>query len=275
MRELHGVVFGSFTHFTPSSLKHYGLLFDRLHIVHFGAEPGAFLTDKSLADDLEFLESRGFVSGTPAGALMERDPRVGGLDVRYRDGFVVENRDHLVRRKAVTLVDEDADVSPVYEEDFPQLLSKDHPNEQARVEALVRFTLNALPVPGELSSWEDILEFKAEEHDKAWAFRRWLHSIATKPLTEAEIRDELEWSISEYTKAMDLHRLKASHGFADVFVVTPLELLEDLVKIKWSTIAKGMLWARSRKVELLEAEMKAPGKECAYIFDARKKFAGE
>jgi hypothetical protein len=34
-----------------------------------------------------------------------------------------------------------------------------------------------------------------------------------------------------------------------------------------------MLSARSRKVELLEAEMKAPGKECAYIFDARKKFA--
>jgi hypothetical protein len=266
MRELHGVVFGSSIHFTPSSLKHYGLLFDRLHVVHFGAVP--------LSADLEFLESRGIVSFTPVVTLMEQDPRVGGFAVRYRDGFVVENRDHVVRRKALTLIDGVADILPVYEEDFPQL-SNDHPNEQTRVEALLRFTLNALPVPGELSSWDDILAFKAEEHDKAWAFRRWLHSIATRPLTEAEIHDELEWSINEYTKAMDLHRLKASYRFLDVFVVTPLELLEDLVKIKWSRIAKGMLSARSRKVELLEAEMKAPGKECAYIVDARKRFSSE
>jgi hypothetical protein len=29
---------------------------------------------------------------------------------------------------------------------------------------------------------------------------------------------------------------------------------------------------KKRKVELLEAEMKAPSRECAYVFDARKRF---
>jgi hypothetical protein len=31
---------------------------------------------------------------------------------------------------------------------------------------------------------------------------------------------------------------------------------------------------KKRKVELLEAEMKAPGKECAYVFEARNSFGG-
>jgi hypothetical protein len=39
-----------------------------------------------------------------------------------------------------------------------------------------------------------------------------------------------------------------------------------------SKIAKGIMVVKKRKVELLEAEMKAPGKECAYVFEARKKF---
>jgi hypothetical protein len=36
---------------------------------------------------------------------------------------------------------------------------------------------------------------------------------------------------------------------------------------------KGVLSIKKRKVELMEAEMKAPGRECAYVFDARKRFA--
>jgi hypothetical protein len=33
-----------------------------------------------------------------------------------------------------------------------------------------------------------------------------------------------------------------------------------------------MLSIKNRKVELIEAAMKAPGRECAYVFDARKRF---
>jgi hypothetical protein len=73
---------------------------------------------------------------------------------------------------------------------------------------------------------------------------------------------------------MALHKIKTSQSFVDVFVITPLEILENLVKFNWSKIAKGALQVRKRKVELMEAEMKAPGRECAYVFDARKRFGG-
>jgi hypothetical protein len=71
---------------------------------------------------------------------------------------------------------------------------------------------------------------------------------------------------------MAIHKIKASQSAVDVFVVTPLEIIENLLKFNWSRIAKGALQVRKRKVELLEAETKALGRECAYVFDARKRF---
>jgi hypothetical protein len=44
------------------------------------------------------------------------------------------------------------------------------------------------------------------------------------------------------------------------------------MRLNLSKIAKGLLSARKRKVELLEAEMKAPGSECAYLFTSQERF---
>ncbi len=81
--------------------------------------------------------------------------------------------------------------------------------------------------------------------------------------------------VNEYREAMLIHKIKASQSFVDVFVISPLEIIEDLVKFNWSKIARGALSIRKRKVELMEAEMAAPGRECAYVFDARERFGGK
>lgn len=183
------------------------------------------------------------------------------------------------RIAAVLLSGIEADIVPICK-DLPQHLSlplPDLPELKAHQIAheqhdVIRVATQSLPAPDETCAWQDILDFKADMHDKQWAFRRWLHSLATKRLTEAEIRDDIEWSLNEYTKAMKIYHIKAAQSFVDVFLITPLEIIEDLVKLNWSKIAKGTLSVRKRKVELLEAEMKAPGRECAYVFDARKRF---
>ena len=99
-----------------------------------------------------------------------------------------------------------------------------------------------------------------------------LSDLCTKDQSEAEIDERIMYTIRQYERAMELHHLKASQSFVDVFVISPLEIIENVVKFNWSKIANGALSVEKRKVELMEAEMKAPGKECAYIFDARKRF---
>jgi hypothetical protein len=138
---------------------------------------------------------------------------------------------------------------------------------------VLEVAMQHLCTPGPMSDWGDIFAFKAEMRDKEWHFRRFLNSLATKKQTEAEIRDDIEWTLTEYTKAMKIHHLKAGNSFAEVYVMPVIELVEDLAKFNWSKIAKGALAVNKRQVELMEAETKAPGRECAYVFEARKRFS--
>ena len=89
---------------------------------------------------------------------------------------------------------------------------------------MLRVALEALPAPDETCAWPDLLDFKAEAHDKQWAFRRFLSDLAAKRQSEAEIRDDIEWSLNEYRKAMEIHRIKSSQSLVDVFVISPLEI---------------------------------------------------
>jgi hypothetical protein len=138
---------------------------------------------------------------------------------------------------------------------------------------VLRVGLEQLPLPDDSSPFEDVIDFKIEAQDKQWAFRRFLHTLSTKPQSEAEIRDDFEWCLDEYAKTMRLHHLKSTQGFVEVYLIPAVEILEDIAKLNWSKIGRNILSVKKRKVELLEAELKAPGRECAYVFEARKRFS--
>lgn len=144
--------------------------------------------------------------------------------------------------------------------------------EKVTRETILRVAIEQFPVPGPNSAWEDILSFKSEMHDQQWHFRRFLRDLAGKKQTENEIKDDLEWMLHQYSEAMRVHNLKGGNSFIEVYLIPSVELVEDLVTIKWSKIAKGLLGVSKREVELMEAEMKAPGRECAYIFETQKRF---
>jgi hypothetical protein len=165
------------------------------------------------------------------------------------------------------------DTVPICSESLPRHISDG--SQSNRDVTTVNIALDCFPCPDESCSWQDILDFKAELSNKLWDFRRFLELLATKPRSESEIRDDIEWMLNEYTNAMKIHHLKSSQSFFEVYVIPAIELAEDLVKFNWSKIAKGALQVQKRKVELMEAEMKAPGRECAYVFDARKRFGNK
>jgi hypothetical protein len=145
-------------------------------------------------------------------------------------------------------------------------------SESPELSEVLAIGLDYLPVPSPSSSWEDILDAREELHDKRWAFRRFLRGLAGTAKTEPEIRDEIEWSLNEYRNAMRLNRLKTARSALEFFVIRPIEFVENLVKFNWSKIAKGALSVRKRKIELMEAEQNAPGREVAYVLETQKRF---
>lgn len=293
MRELRGVVFSGQS---SADLKRRALLFDKFHIWHLNDEE--FAKSEEYETELDFLRSNQIVIDEPPVNVHEFAEMMfaDGEDVKRHlnqieyvhrrrkaisvgeqvDATLTTTRDNLTRMVAFKVPRDDSfDLVPIFELCLPSTLSNSKAFESFKkptMTELAAIAVKSMPTPDDSSAWQDIMDFKKESADKQWGFRRWLKSLSTQNLTEAEVKDEIEWMLNEYQKAMSLHHIKASASFVDVFVISPLETLENIVKFNWSKIAKGALSVTKRKIELLEAEMNAPGKECAYIFDVKKRF---
>lgn len=281
MRELHGV--GCFNWSNISNLKQAALLFDIVNIFDIND----LLTDQMRAGfphvvaEIEFLMEKRVVRGASVLQIpndfqtfdidgMFESLMQGGMPPPGAKLYPLSSLfDDCNSRLMASWLNTITDTIPICRLPFPPTIKG---VTVKREETVLEIARDLFPCPDGTCSWQDILDFKEEMKDKQWAFRRFLNTLATKQQSEAEIRDDLEYSVHEYAMAMELHRLKASNSFIDTFVIAPLELLEDLMKINWSKIAKGALKVNKRKVELMEAEAKAPGHECAYVFDARRRF---
>jgi hypothetical protein len=67
-----------------------------------------------------------------------------------------------------------------------------------------------------------------------------------------------------------LQDMKIRKGTFETIVTVAAEVVEDLVKIKWGKLASLLFVLKNRKIALLEAERSAPGREIAYVVQARK-----
>jgi hypothetical protein len=137
---------------------------------------------------------------------------------------------------------------------------------------VLRVVLKDIPEPSALTSLDEILEFRQEPEskEKIFAFRRWVQSMITKRVPEKEIGEELEWLTHQYEEYMRLHRLKIRRGVIEIVITTTAKIAEDLVKIRWGDLSRSLFSLSHRKLELMEAELNAPGRELAYLIHARK-----
>jgi len=306
MRELHGV-FGLFEFQLTASgssplsrLKRYGLLFDKLHLVispvnglptvmneglSYVTNPkdrtvtGKIFIMDDLQEEYDYLHNRG-VLGATAFLNQAEFKALGKKKVRglpephyaYPLRTSYRTLSEIVTRQHAIYLDHlfGMETVPVFERGIHKTLKLDThtvPNHST-----LRIASSYLPVLRGNNSWDDILAFREEARDKLWNFRRFLQTLSSKKQTESETRDDIEWSLNEYRKAMKLHNLKAGNSFMEVYVLPAIELIEDIAKFNWAKIAKGALSVKKRQIDLMEAEMKAPGREVAYIYDAQKRF---
>jgi len=141
-------------------------------------------------------------------------------------------------------------------------------------DAVIRLSIREFPIPSDVTPWEAIHDFKhdKEAQEKYWALRQWINKTGKGGLKHYEVTDELRGLLNDYDKSMKLHKMKHQTGAFEVVVCATTEVLEDLVKFKWSDAMKAVFNVHRQDVKLLEDEKNMPGKEVAYIAHAMNRF---
>jgi hypothetical protein len=161
--------------------------------------------------------------------------------------------------------------------DAHSLLSSDKhsiPFTNASKTDVLEIVLNALPTPDDAVSWEQISDYRDDPDTKGkfLALRNWMNKIVRKNLTSNEIEEELELLIHQYQEHMEYHKMKVNFEIFRTIILANADFVPNLVKLKWGNIAKSLFTLKHRKIALMEAELKAPGREIAYILKARQVF---
>jgi hypothetical protein len=151
----------------------------------------------------------------------------------------------------------------------------DIPN--SRMPDVVEIVISNLPIPSMTTSWEKIIDYRQEPQTQRnlVALRRWISKIVSSDLPTSEIEEEYKWLVNEYQSHMRLQKLKADTETLQTVVKLPFELLEDLIKLRLSKVVEPFFALRKREIQLMEAELNAPGREIAYILKAREAFPSE
>jgi hypothetical protein len=145
---------------------------------------------------------------------------------------------------------------------------------EAKKTDVVQITLNVLPMPDENASWEHIKDFRSDgdSKQKFLDLRNWMNEVARAKLSPIEVEQKLEYLVNQYQKQLRLHNLKTNTGTFETIIVSGAEIIEELLKFKFSKIAKALFSLKHRKISLMEGEINAKGSEVAYIIKAQDKF---
>lgn len=168
------------------------------------------------------------------------------------------------------------DAHPILRQDLHELADS-----ITRKGDVTQVVINALPVPDDLTPWEYILEFKKDpdSESKFANIRNWINEVAREQVPRNEIEDRIQSALADYQAHMTMHGIKINLGTLKTFVVTEAGLLAEASMLGVAgllglggMLATPLFLLKQRKVNLLEAELNAPGKELAYIIKARETF---
>ena len=267
MRELYGTVFAR-GRFSGDALKRHALLMDKFYVIDLGGYLSDHNDDAERAT-FEFLHKQGIVRQMPA---FTGPQRVMNLVLDSSEESIDLYHDIFVRDAALVLKAGDGDAIPLCASALPCHMDCEVAERLKTLETVVRVTLEAMPIPDGLCAWEDILDFRWEASEKQWSLRRLLQTLASTKMSESEIRDALDFSTNEYTKAMKRRKMAITHGTVTAFAIPASDMIVNPSGNHIASALGAAVLLNKLRVELMEAELKAPGKECAYVFEARKRF---
>lgn len=152
--------------------------------------------------------------------------------------------------------------------DREELSDSDRGSYGADLEDVVEVTLSAFPSPDNTVPLEAIVDFVGEADHLAARQRlqRWARRTATDPRPTAQLEDELMDLQDAYESHMRAARLAYSTGWLQALISLPLEAAGLVPR---GETASGLFGLRRAKGHLLASEAAAPGREVAYLVQAR------
>lgn len=136
------------------------------------------------------------------------------------------------------------------------------------------YVINKFPEINEDVSWKDIIQFKNdnETKEKLLRLRFWLSEISKKEYNPKEVAEIIEYNLIQYENHLKFCKLKYSYSKIEIAFVSVAEIIENLMKFKFSKIAKTIFDLNKQNFERYASESNAPGKELAYIYQVNKVF---
>jgi hypothetical protein len=147
----------------------------------------------------------------------------------------------------------------------PRALAEKAPFQRSTI--VLQAVIRDFPVPGDLVSFEDILQLRVEPEfvRKRNALRAWVRKLARENWSDADITQELRYLLDEYGGYMRVMRLKHTKTTLSAFVKAGAGFIENIAKLKLAKVAESACSILSENINLAEAEINAPGREVAYI----------
>jgi hypothetical protein len=139
---------------------------------------------------------------------------------------------------------------------------------------VLRVVLSSLPTPSPDTHWDDLIAFKSNPTTqlKLAQLRSWMTDMAVSSFDERQIQAKLEAALAEYRAHMQFCRIKTQMSCVEVLVVTTAEIVESMVRLKFGEGAKRLFQIFKENHALMEAELKSPGREVAFIDAASAQF---
>ena len=141
---------------------------------------------------------------------------------------------------------------------------------------VITLIMDNLPEPDYDSvSWEQLIDFKNEpETQKRLLFlRHWITEFPKKGVSSREFLQELEYQIGKYKEHIELQKLKLNYGVLETLLIIPAEMLEGIIRLKPTQTVGALFKVKQQKINFLEKEACAPGRDLAYLIMAKERFS--
>ena len=145
---------------------------------------------------------------------------------------------------------------------------------ETRRSQVLRVVLEEFPLPSSETPWEAIFDWRSDEEVvvRYRRIRAWINDLCRGSLSPREIRDEIATLVDDYQTYTNRRHRTMTRSRWEVVATTAGELMEDLMKVRLSALVPRLFALFKDEVPLLESELDAPGREIAYIVQARHRF---